>query len=121
MQGEHQKAVPAGCAYELSGPRARFFRSHSKVASAAVVRALEDLVPLVEAALRRQGVTSKHFRLGREAALKDGTLDADLSMAALAHAVAIKDGLPVEMGVAIIAGILRAAPPVSLSEGRQHA
>jgi hypothetical protein len=67
---------------------------------------MNGLVPMVEDRLRRQGVTSKHFRLGRVAAQTDGTPAPDIPMAALAHALALKDGLPVEFAVAIITGII---------------
>lgn len=82
--------------------------------SCAIAAAMNDLVSWLEPRLRRQGVTARHLRLGREAALADGTPEADQPMAALAHALAIKDGLPVEFAVALIAGMLSASPAGAL-------
>jgi hypothetical protein len=76
--------------------------------SAAVTSAMHALVPLIEARLRRQGVTSKHLRLGLAAAIADGDTAADLPMAALVHALALKDGLPPEFAVVVIAGLVAA-------------
>jgi hypothetical protein len=76
--------------------------------SAAVTSAMQALVPLIEARLRRQGVTTRHIRLGRAAAIADGDTDADLQMSTLVHALALKDGLPPEFAVAVIAGLVTA-------------
>jgi hypothetical protein len=78
---------------------------------------LTGLVPHVRQVLRRaHGVTGKHLRLGAAAAGKDGTPAADRPMAALAHALAIRDGLPVELAVLIIQSIVaqHLMPPDSM-------
>jgi hypothetical protein len=64
------------------------------------------LTPGLEVQLRRQGLTSKHLRLGRIAAETDGTPEVDRPMAALAHALAVKDGLPVELAVLMLRALL---------------
>ncbi len=69
---------------------------------------LADLVPVVEARLRRQGVTGRHIRLGREAAHSDGTAEADRPMATLVHALALKDSLPVELALVLVERIIAA-------------
>jgi hypothetical protein len=69
---------------------------------------LADLVPEVEARLRRQGVTSRHIRLGRDAAHTDGTAETDRPMATLVHALALKDGLPVELALVLVERIIAA-------------
>jgi hypothetical protein len=77
--------------------------------SPALTRAMDAIVPVIETRLRRQGVTSKHIRLGRAAAIADGETEADLPMATLVHALAIREGLPVEFAVAMISGMVSEA------------
>jgi hypothetical protein len=81
--------------------------------SPALTRAMDAIVPVIETRLRRQGVTSKHIRLGRAAAIADGETEADLPMATLVHALALKDGLPPEFAVAVIAGLVTALTSIA--------
>ncbi len=78
--------------------------------TAALADTMNSLVPQLEAQLRRQGVTSKHLKLGRHAAQQDGTPERDQPMAALAHALSIKDGLPIELAVIMIAAMIGPMP-----------
>jgi hypothetical protein len=108
--------LPPDQPHQLSTPAARSPPpiSHASAAPARlnntkeVTSRLADLVPHVRQVLRRvHGVTTKHRRLGAAAAANDGTPEADRPMAGLAHALAIRDGLPVEFAVAVIEGIVR--------------
>ena len=78
--------------------------------SAAVADTMNDLIPHLETQLRRQGVTGRHLKLGRIAAAQDGTPIQDQPMAGLAHALALKVGIPNELAVIMIAAMISPMP-----------
>ncbi len=78
--------------------------------SAAVADAMNNLIPHLETQLRRQGVTGRHLKLGRIAAAHDGTPIQDQPMAGLALALSIKDDLPIELAVIMIAAMISPMP-----------
>ena len=89
--------------------------------SAAVADAMNNLIPHLETQLRRQGVTGRHLKLGRIAAARDGTPIQDQPMAALVHALSIKNDVPPEFGVAILAALINSSPKISnLSRSVSH-
>ncbi len=99
LQG-HSRAEP------LSLDQGRPPHSDPRYNNVTFSKQMAALTPGLEVQLRRQGLTSKHLRLGRIAAETDGTPEVDRPMAALAHALAVKDGLPVEIAVLMLRALL---------------